>query len=101
MLMRWELLIGGLLAEEFVELTLGPGGAPVAATALLYADHAVASMRPRAAGLSDDDGCRWLTCGLAGLSAGSFQSTLPGEDGRASHNRAAAACCREVPRRRG
>jgi hypothetical protein len=41
MLMRRELLSGGLFAEGFVELTLGPGGAPVAATAPFYADGAV------------------------------------------------------------
>ena len=43
MLMRRELLSGGLLAEEFVGLTLEPSGTLVVAIAPLYAENKTAS----------------------------------------------------------
>ena len=45
MLMRRDLLSGGVIAVGFVELTRGPGGAPVAATAPLYAERALVGIR--------------------------------------------------------
>jgi hypothetical protein len=74
-LMRRELPSGGLFAEEFVELTPGPGGAPVAATALFAESCIRKAANERGfnsslvsladANAEDETASRWADCAFA------------------------------------